>query len=134
MSKVSSQVIELIQTYLGEAGSLVSKVAGGAASTVAWGLFILVIAYFLLADAGRVPDAVQFIDMPGYAADLRRMGREAGAHLELLLTWPDPDCDDGDHHLHDHAINPGGALMRWRWRSWPGWLALCLMWVRGSPG
>ena len=76
MSKVSSQVIELIQTYLGEAGSLVSKVAGGAASTVAWGLFILVIAYFLLADAGRVPDAVQFIDMPGYAADLRRMGRE----------------------------------------------------------
>ena len=36
------------------------------------------IAYFLLADAGKVPDAVQFIDIPGYAADLRRMGRELG--------------------------------------------------------
>ena len=74
----SSQLISLTQSLLGQAGSLVSTVAGGAASTVGWGLFILVIAYFLLADAGRVPDAVQYIDLPGYAADLRRMGRELG--------------------------------------------------------
>jgi predicted PurR-regulated permease PerM len=78
MSKLSNEVIGLLQQYLGEAGSLVSKVAGGAANTIAWGFFILVIAYFLLADAGKVPDAVQFIDFPGYAADLRRIGRELG--------------------------------------------------------
>ena len=78
MSVLSNEVIGLLQQYLGEAGTLVSKVAGGAASTIAWGLFILVIAYFLLADAGKVPDAVQFIDIPGYAGDLRRVGRELG--------------------------------------------------------
>ncbi len=78
MSVLSNEVIGLLQQYLGEAGTLVSKVAGGAASTIAWGLFILVIAYFLLADAGKVPDAVQYIDIPGYAGDLRRVGRELG--------------------------------------------------------
>lgn len=78
MSTLSNEIIGLLQQYLGQAGTLVSKVAGGAASTIAWGLFIMVIAYFLLADAGKVPDAVQFIDIPGYAADLRRMGRELG--------------------------------------------------------
>lgn len=78
MSTFSNQLIDLAQGFLGQAGSVVSAVAGGAASTVGWGFFILVIAYFLLADAGRVPDAVQYIDLPGYAADLRRMGRELG--------------------------------------------------------
>ena len=76
MSKVSSEIIGLIQQYLGEAGSLVSKVASGAVNTVGWFVFILVIAYFMLADAGRVPDVGQYIDMPGYTADLHRMGRE----------------------------------------------------------
>ena len=78
LSSLSSELINLLQGLLGQAGSVVSAIAGGAASTVGWGLFILVIAYFLLADAGRVPDIVQYIDLPGYAADLRRMGRELG--------------------------------------------------------
>jgi len=78
ISKLSNEIIGLLQQYLGQAGTLVSKVAGGAASTIAWGLFILVIAYFLLADAGKVPDVVQFIDFPGYASDFQRMGRELG--------------------------------------------------------
>lgn len=78
ISKVSTEVINLFQQYLGEAGSLVSKVAGGAVSIIGWFVFILVISYFLLVDAGRVPDVVQYIDMPGYASDLRRMGRELG--------------------------------------------------------
>ena len=78
MSKVSNQLIGLIQQYLGEAGSLVSKLAGGAANTIGWFVIILVISYFVLADAGRVPDVVHYIDMPGYAADLRRAGRELG--------------------------------------------------------
>jgi predicted PurR-regulated permease PerM len=78
ISKVSNQLISLLQQYLGEAGSLVSKVAGGAANTVGWFVLILVISYFVLADAGQVPDVVHYIDMPGYAGDLRRMGRELG--------------------------------------------------------
>jgi predicted PurR-regulated permease PerM len=78
LSNFTAQLINLLQGFLGQAGSLVSTVAGGAASTVGWGLFILIIAYFLLAEAGQVPDAVQYIDLPGYAADLRRMSRELG--------------------------------------------------------
>ena len=78
LSNLTNQLISLAQGFLGQAGSVVSAVAGGAASTAGWGFFILIIAYFLLSDAGRVPDAVQYIDLPGYAADLRRMGRELG--------------------------------------------------------
>jgi predicted PurR-regulated permease PerM len=85
LTNLSTQLINLVQGLLGEAGSLVSTIAGGAASTVGWGLFVLIISYFLLGDAGRFPDVVQYIDLPGYAPDFQRIGRELGQIWNAFL-------------------------------------------------
>ena len=73
---LSSQLLGLVQPLLGQAGSLVGTVAGGAANIATWLFFVLLISYFSLADAGQFPDAINFINIPGYDEDVRRMSRE----------------------------------------------------------
>jgi len=70
------RLLSWVQPVLGRAGSLISTVAASAAVTIGWGLFVLVISYFLLADADRVTDELVHIDLPGYNKDLRRLGTE----------------------------------------------------------
>jgi predicted PurR-regulated permease PerM len=48
-------------------------------------VFILSIAYFILADAGQVPDLLKNIDLPGHMDDLRRLGRELGRIWNAFL-------------------------------------------------
>jgi predicted PurR-regulated permease PerM len=69
---------------------LVGTLASATASTIAWGLFILVISYFVLADAGKVPSVLDYINIPGYSYDIQRMstalGRIWNAFLRGQLT------------------------------------------------
>ena len=87
---LGDQLITNLQGLVGRIGSLVGAFATSAASTAAWSLFVMVVSYFILADAGKVPDAINFIDLPGYAEDVRRMGRELGriwnAYLRGQIT------------------------------------------------
>lgn len=85
LSSLSDQIISWLQILVGRAGSLVSTFATGAASMVGWALFSLVVAYFILADAGQVPDAIQFIRIPGYDYDVRRMAHELGKIWNAFL-------------------------------------------------
>ncbi len=75
---LGDQIISALQLLIGQAGSLVGTFASGAASTVGWGAFIFIVSFFLLAEAGKVPDAISFIDIPGYSEDIRRISRELG--------------------------------------------------------
>jgi predicted PurR-regulated permease PerM len=50
-------------------------------ATLGWGLFVVVIAYFLLAQTGRVTDELIHLEIPGYNADVQRLG------LELRRIW-----------------------------------------------
>jgi len=75
---LANQLINITQPVLGRAGTLVGTVATGAANTATWFFFILLVSYFTLADAGEFPDASKFINIPGYAFDIRRMSRELG--------------------------------------------------------
>ncbi len=75
---LGQQALSLLQPALGRAGGLLGAVASSAASTLGWGAFILIISYFILAEAGRVPNLLQGIELPGYDYDLRRLGRELG--------------------------------------------------------
>jgi predicted PurR-regulated permease PerM len=59
----------------------VSTIATSAVTALGWGLFVLVIAYFLLARTGRVTDDLIQLDIPGYNADIRRLG------IELRRIW-----------------------------------------------
>lgn len=73
---LAQQAINTLQPALGTAGSLLGALATSALATIGWGAFVLVITYFILADIGQVPDLLKNIDVPGFDADLRRMGRE----------------------------------------------------------
>ena len=76
LETLGDQIITNLQSLVGRAGTIVGSVAGSAANTFGWVAFIMIVSYFILADAGKVPDAIQFLDIPGYADDIRRIGRE----------------------------------------------------------
>ena len=85
LNTVSDQLIQGIQLVIGRAGSIVSTFATGAASTIGWTLFVLLIAYFTLSDAGQMPDAVRYIQIPGYDSDIRRLSHELGKIWNAFL-------------------------------------------------
>jgi predicted PurR-regulated permease PerM len=76
LSSLINQIIATVQPALGQAGSLIGSFASGAAVTVSWALFVLLISYFLLAESRRVTDELVSIDIPGYSGDVRRLGEE----------------------------------------------------------
>jgi predicted PurR-regulated permease PerM len=73
---LSEQVLGILQPALVQAGAILSSFAASAASTLGWLLFILVVSYFILAEAGNVPYNLQSVDIPGYDEDIRRLGAE----------------------------------------------------------
>ena len=72
LSGLAEQVLSAVQPLLGRAGGLLATVASGTASTVGWGLFVILVSYFLLADMARMPNPLTSIEIPGYDADIRR--------------------------------------------------------------
>ncbi len=79
LNSLLDQILGIVQPLLGQAGSLVSALASGTISTLGWGMFILLVSYFTLADAGQVPDYMASVEIPpAYAPDLRRLGRQLG--------------------------------------------------------
>jgi predicted PurR-regulated permease PerM len=76
LQSLIERLLSAVQPVLGRAGTLISTFATGAAVTLWWGLFVLLITYFLLADASRVSNELFYIEIPGYNRDLRRLTRE----------------------------------------------------------
>jgi predicted PurR-regulated permease PerM len=76
LQSFSNQILDTLQPAIGRFGSLLSSFAASALVTLGWGLFVLVIAYFLLARTGEVTDELIQLDIPGYNDDIRRMGIE----------------------------------------------------------
>jgi predicted PurR-regulated permease PerM len=83
-------VISTLQSFIGRAGTVVGTLASATASMIGWGFFVLIISYFVLADAGKVPNALDYFDIPGYSYDIQRMitalGRIWNAFLRGQLT------------------------------------------------
>jgi predicted PurR-regulated permease PerM len=76
LQPIANQVLDTLQPALGRFGSILSSFAAGALVTLGWALFVLVIAYFLLAQTGKVTDEMIQFDIPGYNEDIRRMNSE----------------------------------------------------------
>ncbi len=76
LSSLSSQLLGMVQGLLGRTGTLISTLAGGAASFMAWGMFVLIISYFVLAESGGLRGQVLSLDIPGYSDDVRRLSAE----------------------------------------------------------
>jgi predicted PurR-regulated permease PerM len=81
LQSLANQVLDTLQPVLGRFGSILSSFAASALVTLAWAMFVFVIAYFLLARTGQVTDAMIHIDIPGYNDDIRRI------NLQLRRIW-----------------------------------------------
>jgi predicted PurR-regulated permease PerM len=78
LGQFGNQVISTLQSLLGRAGTIVGTLATATASTIGWGFFVLIISYFILADAGKVPNVLDYIDIPGYSYDIQKMSKALG--------------------------------------------------------
>ncbi len=85
---VSEQIISIVQPLLGQAGNLIASFATSAVVFLGWGVFVVLISYFVMSDAGRVPDFINMIDIEFpkiYDYDIRRMARELGSIWHAFL-------------------------------------------------
>jgi predicted PurR-regulated permease PerM len=76
LNAVSQQVISLIQPLLSQTGSLVGTLAGGAATTLGWTVFILTVSYFVMAESSGLWEDLLKVEIPGYTEDFKRLGSE----------------------------------------------------------
>ncbi len=81
LQSLANQILDTLQPVLGRFGSILSSFAASALVTLAWILFVLVIAYFLLARTGEVTDEMINVDIPGYNDDIRHL------NLEFRRIW-----------------------------------------------
>lgn len=85
LGQLGDQVINTLQMIIGRAGTLAGTFATATASTIAWGFFVLVISYFVLADTGKVPNALDFINIPGYTDDIQKISKALGRIWNAFL-------------------------------------------------
>lgn len=85
LQEVTNQVLGFAQTLLARIGLLVTNVASGAASTIGWFLFTLLIAYFILAETHGRTNELIVIRIPGYEDDMERIGQNLGAIWSAFL-------------------------------------------------
>lgn len=76
MSPLSSQLLGMIQSVLGRTGTLLSTIAGGAATFIGWASFVIIISYFVLSESGGLRGRTAWLDVPGYSDDVRRLTAE----------------------------------------------------------
>jgi len=75
LNDLANRILEAIQPLLGQAGSIVGSIATGAAVSIGRIFFVLIVAYFLLSESGRVGE-IQIDQIPQYDYDIRRMSRQ----------------------------------------------------------
>ncbi len=85
LGQFGDQLITTLQSLLGRAGTIVGALASKTASTIGWGFFVLIISYFVLVDAGKVPSILDYIDIPGYSQDIQKMSRALGRSWNTFL-------------------------------------------------
>ena len=73
LTDIAKRLISYVEPLLGQTGSLVGTVAGGAASLFGWTLFVLLVSYFIMAESSGLWEDLLRIDIPGYHEDIQRM-------------------------------------------------------------
>lgn len=76
IQRLAEQILGILQPMLGRAGGLISTFATGAVGVLGWIAFVLLVSYFLLADASQMQGRFLGLDIPGYASDSLKLGRE----------------------------------------------------------
>lgn len=84
-ASISQELLSALQPALGQAGSVITTIATSTITTIGWLLFIFVISYLTLTEMGGAPAFFKNADLPGYDADIRRLGRELGRTWNAFL-------------------------------------------------
>jgi len=85
LNPIGSQITSAIQPLFGQIGNLLGTIATGAVTFVGWLLFIMIMAYFILAETAGKPERILYLDIPGYSEDFRRMGVVLGRVWNAFL-------------------------------------------------
>ncbi|KAF0112129.1 MAG: hypothetical protein FD147_396 [Chloroflexi bacterium] len=81
LNSLWTQLQGVVQPILSQVGTLIGSIASGAASTITWLVFILLIAYFIMAESNGVREGMIKLTIPNYREDLNRLGKQ------LSLIW-----------------------------------------------
>ena len=76
LNELSSRLISYVEPLIGQTGTFLGALAGGAAEFLGWTLFILTVSYFVMAESSGLREDLLKIDIPGYTEDLKRLGGE----------------------------------------------------------
>jgi predicted PurR-regulated permease PerM len=66
-------------------GGLVGTLAGGAASTVGWMAFVVIVSYFFLLESGGLGKNILHFDIPGYTNDIHHLSNKLGRIWNAFL-------------------------------------------------
>jgi len=84
-SIVGQQILSYVQPALGQMGGLVGTLASGAASTLGWTAFVVVVSYFFLLESGGMRHGILHFDIPGYSEDIKKISRRLGRIWNAFL-------------------------------------------------
>ncbi len=82
---IAQQVLTGVQPLLGQVGVLVSVIATRTLALLGWLAFVLLIAYFLLAESDQAAMTWLPLNLPHYGYDLRRLQEELGRIWHTFL-------------------------------------------------
>jgi predicted PurR-regulated permease PerM len=78
LDTLTQQLVQTLEPMLGRLGTSIGAIATSALGTFGMMLFVLLVSYFLLAGAGQFPETADYVHIPGYDGDIRRMVAELG--------------------------------------------------------
>ena len=81
INDLSNRLLAYMEPLLGQTGNLLGALAGSAAETIGWTLFVLTVSYFVMSESSGLREELFMIDIPGYKEDIRIMVDE------LSRTW-----------------------------------------------
>ena len=82
---ITNQVLNTIRPIMGQAGTVLGKVATGAVATISWIFFIFIVSYFLLAESGHIRENLFYFEIPGYQSDIDIMRKKLGNTWDAFL-------------------------------------------------
>ncbi len=82
---VSQQILSYVQPALGNVAGLVGTLAGGAATTLGWTVFVVVVSFFFLLESGGLRNGILHFDIPGYTTDIQKISRRLGRIWNAFL-------------------------------------------------
>jgi len=85
LTTLSQQLLTYINPLLGQTGTLLGTIAGGAAQIIGWTLFVLTVSYFVMIESSGLRENILKVDIPGYTEDIKRLGEELGRIWNAFL-------------------------------------------------